>query len=148
MAALAGKPCTQLPPGLERMSRGVDITSLDLFPTDLSLASGYRQSLFDFTCDSGATWSHPSQAGLSFPVPDQVAAVNTVPGGALNDKLTVHKQVDSYKKQLSVQVGLDVNTVVYGDYSLSFGYKNAQEQILESNTTIYDVRFLKLLCLN
>ncbi len=137
--AMAGKPCAQLPPGLERMSRGVDITSLDLFPTDLSLASGFRQSLFDFTCDSGATWSHPSQSGFSFAVPDQVAAVNTLPGGALNDKLTVHKQLNSYKKALSVQVGLDVNTVVYGDYSLSVGYKNAQEQILESNATIYDV---------
>lgn len=138
--ASASKACEQLPPGLERMSRGVDITSLDLFPSDLSLSSGFRQSLFEFTCDTGAKWTHPSIANLQFPVPDQISAVNTIPGGALNNKLTIHKDLSSYKKSLSVQAGLDVNTLAYGDYSLSVGYKTVQEQILSANTTIADVR--------
>lgn len=133
------KQCENLLPGVARMSRGVDITTLDLFPSDFSLTSGFRQSLFDFTCDQETKWTHPSIANFQFPVPDQVAAVNTIPGGALNDKLELHKTLNTYKKTLSVQVGLDVTTGAYGDYSLSTGFKRVQEQILNSNQTIADV---------
>ena len=139
LALAASKPCENLLPGVERMSRGVDITTLDLFPTDLSLSSGFRQSLFDFTCDSASKWTHPSIANFQFPIPDQIAAVNTVPGGALNDKLTIHRDLNTYKKTLSVQVGLDANTIAYGDYSLSVGFKKIQEEILSSNQSIADV---------
>ena len=142
--------CEPLLPGLGRMSRGVDITSLDLFPLDLiaSSGSGFRQTLFDFTCTNDPTkakyWSTHNGGtngglGERYPIPDQVSSLNTVPGGAMNNKLTIHSQVDSYKQTLAALVGVDVNTGTYGDYSLSASYKRIQEGILNSNQSIADV---------
>lgn len=139
LAEGASKPCAHILPGLERMSRGIDITRLDLFPSDLSVDIGLEQVLFDFTCDNAITWSHPTVKDFKFPLPDQIATVNTIPGGALNHKVTFHQDVQELKKTLGVHVGLDANTIQYGDYSLSVGYKRAQEQLLEHNETIVEV---------
>ena len=136
---LANKPCENLLPGLERMSRGVDITSLELFPYDISLTNGFRQSLFDFSCNSDLKWSHPSRPDLKYIIPDQVSSINSIPGGVYNQKTTFNQHLRDYKKSLSIQLGLDAPTGIYGDYSLSFGYKKFQETILASNQTTAEV---------
>lgn len=135
--------CVDILPGVSRMARGIDITSLELFPEDISQSSGFRASLFDLTCDSGRKYKHPTIENFEFSVPDQIEAVNSVPGGKLNPKSSYHESIDEYKTSLSVKVGLDVNTVEYGDYSFSVGYNRAKDQILVQNQTVVEVRFFK-----
>ena len=45
--------CDNLVPGLKRLSRGVDITSLDLMPLSFGGSNGYRQPLLDYDCSGG-----------------------------------------------------------------------------------------------
>ena len=53
--ALAATQCSNIPPFLSRLRDGVDITQLDLLPIDAGRNDGFRNPLFDFTCDLGVT---------------------------------------------------------------------------------------------
>lgn len=121
------------------MARGIDITSLDLFPSDISLLSGFRQSVFEFTCNSNQTWKHPTIKNFQFPIPDQVASINTVPGGEMNHKVTFHSDAQSYKDSLDLHVGLDAKTEAYGNYAFSVGYKKVKQEMIAFNKTIAEV---------
>lgn len=48
---LSTKPCTNIPPFLNRLRDGVDITKLDLLPIDASGNDGFRYPVMDFTCN-------------------------------------------------------------------------------------------------
>jgi len=72
--------CGNIPPGIAKLSRGVDITTLDLLPLDNSEANGFGRTLFSFTCDKGKRWVNPFNTALSYDVPDQVETINTIPG--------------------------------------------------------------------
>lgn len=48
--------CDDIVPGLNKLSRGIDITTVDLVPTDLSGSHGYKQPVIDFTCDDQKKW--------------------------------------------------------------------------------------------
>ena len=51
------KLCSNLVPGLKRLNRGVDITTLDMLPLDYSSSHGYRQPVVGFTCNEGKKYS-------------------------------------------------------------------------------------------
>ena len=88
----------------------------------------------------GRKWKHPFDSSLVFDIPDQIDTINTLPGGVLNTKTTLIETVDDYKKSMSVDMGLDVNTVAYGAYSASGSYKKAQENLINSTKSIVEVR--------
>jgi hypothetical protein len=132
--------CENLPPGLQRMTRGIDITTLDLFPADLAQSNGFQRNLFALTCNKARKWTHPFDKTLVFDIPDQIETINTLPGGVMNTKTTIYENVNDYKKSMSVNVGLGVNTVAYGAYSASGSYKKAQEDLSNSTKSIAQVR--------
>ena len=93
---------------------------------------------FSFNCQ-GKKWKHPFDPNLVFDVPDQIDTINTLPGGVLNTKTSLIETTDDYKKSMSVDVGLDVNTVEYGAYSASGSYKKAQENLVNTTKSIVQV---------
>ncbi len=56
-ASEAGRACSRVAPGLNRLARGVDVTELDLNPDHFSGSHGYRQRIIDYTCDNGHKWN-------------------------------------------------------------------------------------------
>ena len=132
---LCGKACDNIVPGIGRMARGVDITTLDLFPTDLSFSNGFKAPLFEMSCDKRRRWSHPSNPSVFFELPDQVDAINTVPGGAMNINTQMHHDLDQYKRQMAHKIGLNGKMQLVGTFSGSPSYQSAQEQLLKSNKT-------------
>ena len=43
--------CENLPPGLDRLALGVDISCLEYEPSDFTKPDGYRGKVIDFTCN-------------------------------------------------------------------------------------------------
>jgi hypothetical protein len=41
--------CSSLPPGLDKLSHGIDITKFDLLPTDFTKSNGFARNIFDIT---------------------------------------------------------------------------------------------------
>ena len=136
---VAQRPCENLLPGVGRMTRGVDITELDMTPADMLLTNGFRHSLFDMTCDRNRTWSHPTLPDFKVSLPDQIGAINTLPGGALNIKSNFHRTLNDFKKSMAAQAGFELNIASWGSFSLSASYKTTQEQLLRSNKSLVEV---------
>ena len=140
-AVLAKELCSGgLIPGIEKMARGIDITELDLFPTNLLQANGFRKTIMELTCDSQRTWKHPADTqGVEYKLPDQVAGINTNPAGVLDTKVEISGDTTEIKKSWSVKVGLSVDTGSYGAYSASSGYKDVQENVYKNNRSVAEV---------
>ena len=45
--------CESPVPGLQQLTRGVDITKLDLSPQDLTQSNGFQRSIIPLTCTKG-----------------------------------------------------------------------------------------------
>ena len=43
--------CNTAPPGVVKIFKGVDITSLDLLPTDFTADDGFKSPVLNFTCN-------------------------------------------------------------------------------------------------
>ncbi|CAG2122933.1 unnamed protein product, partial [Medioppia subpectinata] len=81
----------------------------------------------------------PYDPSLVFDIPDQVDTINTLPGGVINTKASIIETSDDYKKSKAFDLGLDANTVAYGAYAISGGYKKAQEELVNSTKSIVEV---------
>src|SRR5699024_5701212 len=128
--------CNNPYPGLVRMARGVDITSLDLFPADLLGSNGFGRTLFEFTCNSNKKWSHPENSSHEFEIPDQIAGLNSLPSGALLVRTDFEQSMKQFKNWLAVNVGLDITAGLFGSFSASASYKESQEHIMRSNKSL------------
>lgn len=137
----ASQRCRNAYPGLALMARGVDITRLDLYPTDLSSSfSGFGRTLFEFTCSSTSTWSHHSSE-LSFDVPDQIAGLNSLPSGGLLVRSDVQQSLRQFKNWLAVHVGVETGAALFGAFSGTASYREVQEVMLRENQSLVEVRF-------
>ncbi|XP_054155501.1 perivitellin-2 67 kDa subunit-like [Oppia nitens] len=135
----ADKPCNSFPSGIQQLVRGIDVSKLDMFPTDLAQTGGFQRSVVSLTCNEGKKWTHPYDKSIVFDIPDQVSAVNTIPGGVVNTKTAFIESTEDFKQTSAVDVGLDINTIQYGAYSLSSGYKKAQENLINSTKSMLEV---------
>lgn len=61
--------CSNPPPGVRQMVRGIDITKLDLVPLEIIGSNGFMSPVINFTC-SDRTWRSPT--GAVYQLPDQV----------------------------------------------------------------------------
>jgi hypothetical protein len=114
--------CQRLPPQLERLIRGIDITELDLIPTELTHANGFNHPIMEFTCNNVRKWSNPSDPSILYDVPDQVETINSLPGGILDFKSHLYKNHEDVKKMMSVNVGLGYTP---GFFSVSGSYEQS-----------------------
>lgn len=71
VSLVATKPCSNLLPGLSKITKGVDITRLDLLPLDFSGNDGTMSPIIQLTCDQGKQWTNPKR--ISYDMPDQVS---------------------------------------------------------------------------
>lgn len=131
-------PCSGLLiPGIEKMARGVDITELDLTPSDLQRANGYKRTIVAFTCDSDLKWA--TSDGAEYARPDQIAGANVLPAGQLRTTVDLSGDSEEYKRSRSLKVGLEVDTVKYGAYSASSGLKDVMESLYRMNRSVAEV---------
>jgi len=100
-------------PEIARMSRGVDITTLDLIPSNLLQPNDYKHVLFDFTCKHNRTWHHPIIVDYVYDQPDQVQSIMSVPAAAVNIKTSFHSTLKNYKESYAVKVGVNYKFGVF-----------------------------------
>jgi len=134
--ALETGECANILPAIARMSRGVDITTLDLIPSNLLQPNGYKHVLFDFTCKHNRTWHHPTIVDYVYDQPDQVQSIMSVPAAALNIKTSFHSTLKDYKESYAVKVGVNYK---FGVFSASGEYSQAREDMISSNESIVEV---------
>ena len=129
-------------PGIERMALGIDITKLDLFPTNFHQTNGFMKPVLDFTYKNNSKWVDPSNDQVYYK-PDQVNAFNPLPSGNLEAKSQVSGDSQTYKDSMDAKVGLSVDTVEYGKYSASVSYKDVQEQVFKYDGSVSEVRLME-----
>ena len=66
--------CSNTPPGVRKMVKGVDITTLDLVPLDLTSVDGYKSPIINFTCNRGQVIK---MGQVKYQKPDQVGGTST-----------------------------------------------------------------------
>ena len=49
-----------IPPGLDKLRKGVDITNLDILPLDVGEQEGFRGVVIDYLCADRKTWTNPT----------------------------------------------------------------------------------------
>lgn len=136
-----GKPCDNLPPGLGRIFRGVDLTSLDLYhyTRDTStLLDGLRSVLLKPTCDEGHTWN---VGNVTYSRPDQVAQMNSTQSVKKPEiRVTMCADVDCFKNKILLDgqllIGSDVSP---GAFSSCARFKGAQKEILRKKYVFAEV---------
>lgn len=133
------KECLQLATSFGRMSRGVDITKLDLFSFRFGKKDGFGEVLFNFTCKQNRTWTHPIIENYQYNLPDQIISIGTLPSGAQTYKASFHSNMKEFKESLANNVALEGNYGLFGSFSSSCKYADARKQILKSKKTICEV---------
>ncbi len=98
-------PCSLIPPGLDRVSHGVDATTFDLFPPDLTEANGFVHTVFDFTCDQKKKWTNP-YTNQVYDLPDQVESIVKESGGQMDKKTDFHLTYQEYTHSKGSKCGI------------------------------------------
>ncbi|XP_059159771.1 perivitellin-2 67 kDa subunit-like [Physella acuta] len=132
----AARPCSNLLPGLSKITKGADITRLDLLPIDFSGNDGIKNPIFQLTCDQGKTWRSPK--GKTYDMPDQIWQIDSVPGGYLSSEVSTYTSYNEVRDSMGANAGLEVNAKKYA-FSASFSYKKMQTSITNSSRYLSDV---------
>jgi len=117
-------PCAQLPPGLDRLSHGIDVTRFDLFPPDFTGDNGYGKTIFDFTCTKGKKWQNPYTNQI-FDQPDQIESIVNLPGGVMEYESEVSI---TYQERASAR-GKKCGLNILGIFSFGRSHRKSMEQI-------------------
>lgn len=125
-------------PGLTKMSLGVDITTLNLFPVKPNSGQALRAKLLSFTCEEGKRWRHPNQPSRVYSVPDQVSVVDEVAESSLTVNTNFQSSQKEVRESLALAVGIKA-TDIQGSFSASTGYKASRENILSKERSIVEV---------
>ena len=88
------------------MAQSVDITSLDLFSTELIDSNGHRDTLFELTCNKHKNWTDPAVANTIFNVPDQVLEINNRRFVSEEKNNYIYGSLRDFKKSMVDKVGL------------------------------------------
>ena len=131
--------CSQIIPGITRMSSGVDITTLDLEPRDPLSSGGFRRLLFDIECDDGALWTNPYNDRL-YEIPNHVQAVYSTSTGATTAVTTLQKSVQDVQDVFKAAVGL--STFIFGMGSGSASYESKLKSVRDNFFQISEVKLL------
>jgi hypothetical protein len=130
--------CGQLPPGIEKMLRGIDVVMFEMFPEDITTEAGFAGNIFDFTCIEKKTWTNPGNTALKYDLPDQVESITNIPGGLLNHKVVV---ANSYHELLKITDNHIEVGGTFGNFipKLSADAKKRMQKIIAGNRTLLRV---------
>ncbi|XP_075256735.1 perivitellin-2 67 kDa subunit-like [Convolutriloba macropyga] len=129
--------CSNILPGLTRMSSGVDITTLDLEPRDQLSSAGFKRLLFDIECDNGTRWTYNNQV---YQIPDHVKVTFSIPTGSTTAATTLHRSVTDVQHTFRAAVG--VSAFKYGMGSGSGSYESKLRSIRDNFVQISEVKFM------
>ena len=124
--------CDNLPPGFDRMTLGVDITSLEFEPLEINKPDGFRGRVIEFTCDEMKHWKSP-YTNISYQMPDQIWSIVTKPGSLNEVDIAVYKNVLEIKTEKVFRAKVEV---YFGLFSKSSTYKKIFYEIIERNNVI------------
>lgn len=125
-------------PGLMAMSRGIDLTTLDLFPANIRADFGFKKTLFEFNCSFNQTWQHPTvQTARLYSQPNYVT-VNTMSAGKLSTDERFISSLFDFKLAMGTSVGIKVPLEI-GSFSASAGLKIALDFLLRENRSVIEV---------
>ncbi|XP_059159707.1 perivitellin-2 67 kDa subunit-like [Physella acuta] len=124
------KKCNNLPPNLDKITRSVDITKLDLLPLDVINGDDFLRPVVSLTCEEGKTWKNAN--GTNFDLPDQVWQITTVPSGWLSPEINTYKSHADVREAMINSAGVDSHLGRFA-FSDSNSYKKLQHTIATKN---------------
>ncbi|XP_071106999.1 perivitellin-2 67 kDa subunit-like [Haliotis cracherodii] len=133
-----GRRCPSPPPGINKMRRGVDVTTLDLLPLDLTTSNpdGFKRPIIDFTCNLNLTWTDRKKN--TYDLPDQIWDILSVPGGWSHANEKIFKNYNEVKKTMAASAGISVG-FKYGMFSASGSYTKMQHTLTRTSQYIEEV---------
>ncbi|XP_059154870.1 perivitellin-2 67 kDa subunit-like [Physella acuta] len=133
---VGSKQCPNLPPGLTKIVKGVDISKLDLLPLEFTSDDGILSPVFPLTCEQGKKWKSPK--GVIYDMPDQIWTISSVPGGYMSSEVSTFQTYSEVRDSMSVSVGLDIDYRMFS-FSASSTYKKMQSLITNSSKYLSEV---------
>ncbi|CAG0897906.1 unnamed protein product [Darwinula stevensoni] len=130
--------CTYTLPFLSKMSRGVDVTQLDLTPMDTTGRDGFRQPIFNFTCDKGYRVNYAMGWGGGLESPDQVWGLTPSTGEWLPSRVRLYTSYQDAKAWMALAVGGDPTLATYG-FSAGDSYGRMQDSLLNGSRFVQEV---------
>ncbi|CAG0901068.1 unnamed protein product, partial [Darwinula stevensoni] len=138
--------CNSTPPWLGKMTKGIDITELDMTPFDFAFPDGFKLPLFDFTCEQGNkivlnqtyVLHYESSPQTEYQLPDQIWAMTPVPGGWFSSNVEIFKSYQEVKRSRSTEVGAKGGIFGFG-FSASRSYMYMQDTITNHSRYIEEV---------
>ncbi|CAL1530299.1 unnamed protein product [Lymnaea stagnalis] len=128
--------CSNPPPGIQKMTRGVDITKLDLVPVDVIGTNGFKSPIINFSCSRNRTWRSPD--GQDYQLPDQIWQMTTVPGGWLSAETKLYKNYNDVRRSMTTEVGGE-GAIWKFAFSGSHSYKKMQNAITNTSRYVSDI---------
>ncbi|KAK0060710.1 perivitellin-2 67 kDa subunit [Biomphalaria pfeifferi] len=127
--------CSNPPPGIQKMFRGVDITKLDLIPLNIG-SNGFKGPVLNFTCDEKKTWT--TVGDVTYQLPDQVWHLTSLPGGWLSASANLYKSYNDVRRSMMTEIGAEGNIWDFA-FSASASFKDMQNTITNNSRYISDV---------
>ncbi|GFO25878.1 hypothetical protein PoB_005238300 [Plakobranchus ocellatus] len=127
--------CSKTPPGVSKLMKGVDITTLDLLPIGLTGSDGFKSPVIDMACNDDRVWSLD---GEEYQLPDQVWQMTNTPGGWLTTDVNVYKTSSDIRNSMTLGVAGQGSIWNYA-FSASGSYSKLQNTITNSTRYISDV---------
>ncbi|CAG5124603.1 unnamed protein product [Candidula unifasciata] len=128
--------CTNPPPGVSRMIRGVDITKLDIVPLQILGSNGFKSPVLNFTCSGGRRWRNPR--GIEYQLPDQVWQMTSIPGGWVSADVSLYKTYEDVRRSMNSEVGIRGSLWKFS-FSASRNYMKLQNTISNSSRYVSDI---------
>ncbi|XP_015786509.1 perivitellin-2 67 kDa subunit-like [Tetranychus urticae] len=132
--------CGLIVPGLQMMTRGVDITKLDLLhdytaDNDDGFA---RCSFIELTCKKKRKFF---LAGAAYDVPDQVLSIDLLPRETIKTHFSIISSLEEIKSEFKMTSGMD-EPLNRGAFSKSASYKTYQSILLNNTKTIASLQLI------
>ncbi|KAK0060711.1 perivitellin-2 67 kDa subunit [Biomphalaria pfeifferi] len=127
--------CSNPPPGIQKMFRGVDIIKLDLIPLNIG-SNGFKGPVLNFTCEEQKTWT--ALGDVKYQLPDQVWHLTSLPGGWLSANANLYKSYEEVRTSMTRDVGGEGSIWKFA-FSASASFKEMQNTITNTSRYISDV---------
>lgn len=138
--------CPHLVPGLAQLSKGVDITVLDLTPYygAINADNGFRQALFDYQCSEPNAWQSPYWKSRRNPdrdyyysKPDVVAELTPFETSKTAPKVILLQDILQYRRHHATEVlNLSPDDGLFGYFSHSDSFHRAKMAFLKHNVLL------------
>jgi len=142
----AGQPkafgafCANIPPGMDKLKKGLDIATLDLLPKEAEGADmGYKRNVYDYTCEEGKTVKIGND---EYDLPDQIWDIARFPRGVMVENALIIKTSHEVKNSLALNVGMQLEGAATekGMFEGSASFDQMTSTLTQKNSNIEEVK--------